>query len=442
MTTDNDNHDMENLLRESTEGEVPPEVQARLRRRLSDFRKQMEQAETPRKENIIMIIMRKAQSGRIKWVAAAVIAILVGLVVFGLNPWNDGLARSYAAVVQQIRNARTMTYKITTTPVMEGMPPMTIEMMYKEPGFLRMNMPMGGFLVLNGIEKKGISVIGPTKQFVEQDFSNLPPDQVQKQTNYIDEMRALPDQADEVLGEKEMDGRIVRGFHVLGSRAGKGLPDGSDMTVWVDAETGDLVCIEGEFMNAKGVHVTMKDFQFDVELADSLFSTTPPEGYKPLNVPMDFSAPDEKDLIKFLRYYAEGLKAMGLKDVTFPPAPNNPVEFIKHLRSLKKEGKLIDKEMTKDESQQMTFEMTRGVMFIVQMKPENDWHYAGEGVHLGDADTPICWWKPSGKNGAPALGGEPKPGGYQVWRPGAETYRVVYGDLSVRDVAPENLPSH
>ena len=39
-------------------------------------------------------------------------------------------------------------------------------------------------------------------------------------------------------------------------------------------------------------------------------------------------------------------------------------------------------------------------------------------VKLGDADKAIFWYRPKG----------------------AEKYRVIYGDLSVKDVAPENLP--
>jgi hypothetical protein len=42
----------------------------------------------------------------------------------------------------------------------------------------------------------------------------------------------------------------------------------------------------------------------------------------------------------------------------------------------------------------------------------------GEGVKLGDANKAIFWYRPEG----------------------ATNYRVVYGDLSVKDMAPENLP--
>ena len=49
------------------------------------------------------------------------------------------------------------------------------------------------------------------------------------------------------------------------------------------------------------------------------------------------------------------------------------------------------------------------------------WHYAGKGVKLGNKDAIVCWYK---------LKGAKNP----------NTYRVVYGDLSVKDVAAEDLP--
>ena len=60
----------------------------------------------------------------------------------------------------------------------------------------------------------------------------------------------------------------------------------------------------------------------------------------------------------------------------------------------------------------------RGMFFLQLLEPEGKYHYAGKGVKLGDADTAIFWYRPEG----------------------SDTYRVIYGDLSVKEVAPENLP--
>ncbi|MGA2256536.1 MAG: hypothetical protein ABSG53_17960, partial [Thermoguttaceae bacterium] len=52
---------------------------------------------------------------------------------------------------------------------------------------------------------------------------------------------------------------------------------------------------------------------------------------------------------------------------------------------------------------------------------KGSFRYLGKGVKLGDKDRIVCWYKL--KNAK-----DPK------------TYRVVYGNLSVKDVAPEDLP--
>jgi len=57
------------------------------------------------------------------------------------------------------------------------------------------------------------------------------------------------------------------------------------------------------------------------------------------------------------------------------------------------------------------------MMFVMKL-PAESWRYAGENVKFGDAQTPVFWYQPAG----------------------SQMYRVIYGDLSVKDVAPEHLP--
>src|SRR5438309_1284033 len=56
--------------------------------------------------------------------------------------------------------------------------------------------------------------------------------------------------------------------------------------------------------------------------------------------------------------------------------------------------------------------------FIGHSMAENSFRYLGNGVKLGDKDRIVCWYKLKD----------------------AKTYRVVHGDLSVRDVQAEDLP--
>jgi hypothetical protein len=57
-------------------------------------------------------------------------------------------------------------------------------------------------------------------------------------------------------------------------------------------------------------------------------------------------------------------------------------------------------------------------VFITYQITERSWKYLGKGVKLGDKDRIVCWYRPKG----------------------SRAYRVIYGDLSVKDVAPGDLP--
>ncbi len=58
-----------------------------------------------------------------------------------------------------------------------------------------------------------------------------------------------------------------------------------------------------------------------------------------------------------------------------------------------------------------------GRTFILLALPEAKAHYVGKGVTLSDADREVFWYRPKG----------------------SQTYQVIYGDLSVREVAKEDL---
>ncbi len=68
--------------------------------------------------------------------------------------------------------------------------------------------------------------------------------------------------------------------------------------------------------------------------------------------------------------------------------------------------------------QQTIVDMTHGFPFVEALHADSDWHYLGKDVKFGDADKAMFWYRPKD----------------------SPTYRVIYGDLSVKDVAPENLP--
>jgi len=310
----------------------------------------------------------------------------------------------YAEVAERLQKALTMTYKITTTTPVEWMPDMEMEVAFKEPGLMRMTMTGGYVSVMDAVQGKALSIIPQKKQFIEMDLSNLPDDPGQNQLSGIERLRSLPERADEELGTREIDGRTVQGFRVT--------EEAVTNPVWIDSKTRELVEVEIEFANAPGMSGTMTNFQFNVELPDELFSLTPPDGYTRLELQVDVSEANEDDLIEYLRLWSSWTRDNG-----FPPTLN-PAELAKVSMEMVKAGKFGPEQTTEEQSMDHAMKMTRGMMFVMKLPAESNSRYAGENAKYGDAETPIFWYKSEG----------------------SETYRVIYGDLSVKDVAQENLP--
>ncbi len=339
-----------------------------------------------------------------KFATAAVILIAAIISLHFIAGPFGATSSVYAEVAERLHKALTMTYTVTTSTPLEGMPDMEMEVAFKEPGLMRMTMAGGYVSVMDSVQGKGLSIIPAKKQFIEMDLSNLPDDPGQNQLSTIEKLRSLPDRADEELGERKINGRDVQGFRVT--------EEGVTYTVWIDPKTRELVEVETEFLNAPGMSSTMTDIRFDVELPDELFSITPPDGYSRLELQVDVSEASEDDLIEYLRLWSSWTK-----DNSFPPTLN-PVELAKVSMEMAKAGEFGSEQTTEEQSLDYAMKMTRGMMFVMKLPAESNWRYAGENAKYGDAETPVFWYKPEG----------------------SVTYRVIYGDLSIKDIAPENLP--
>ncbi len=344
-------------------------------------------------------------TGTRKFAIAAAILIAATITLYFIAGPFGATGRVYAEVAERLHRARTMIYNVTTSTPVEGMPDMTTEVAFKEPGLMRMTMSGGYVSIMDSVQGKGLSIIPERKQFVEIDMTNLPNDAGQHQLDAIEKLRSLPERADEELGEREIDGRTVQGFRVT---------EGSVIhTVWIDPKTRELVEEEMEFINAPGMSGKMTNFRFNVDLPDELFSLTPPDGYTRLELQVDVSQASEDDLIEYLRLWSSWTE-----DGTFPPTLN-PAELAKVSMEMAKVGKFHPaKPMEHDELLKHTMKMTRGMMFVMALPAESNWRYAGDNAKYGDASTAIFWYRPVG----------------------SQNYRVIYGDLNIKEVAPDDLP--
>ena len=196
------------------------------------------------------------------------------------------------------------------------------------------------------------------------------------------------------LGEKEIDGQKVVGFSA------------GVFTIWANAETALPVRIEVESPQLSAV---FKNFRFDVpvEELESLVSMDVPDGYTEQKKVFDMGTPTEQDLVDCLRFWAQDLL-----DGNFPDTIGM-TELMSQLPQV--EAKLGEKVASAEEGTQKGMTLGKGMMFHMGLK---DSHYAGSGVKVGEADKAVFWYLPDG----------------------SDTYRVIYGDLSIKDVSPENLP--
>jgi hypothetical protein len=160
-----------------------------------------------------------------------------------------------------------------------------------------------------------------------------------------------------------------------------------------------------------------RDIVLDAKLDDSLFSLEPPRGYA-FEVKHRAQV-TEKEMIDYLGVMAD------YNDRTFPdqpfglPSDRTSKSWAKPKKDrTAAEQKLLD---TVDHYLRANlFSLPTG-HFVREHTVEKSFRYIGKGVKLGDKNRIVCWYKlKDAKN--------------------ASTYRVVYGDLSVKDVAAKDLP--
>lgn len=455
MNDPNIKHDpIEQVLIEHADCDVPPEIAARARRHLDALRERMDNAESRVKtmKNGIGFHWR-----RLLALATPVAALAIAAVIFWGPLTNHGNS-AYATAVRRIKEAQTMLVSMSIQ--IQGMPETKMEMAVNKNGCMRMDMGKGIYSIVDSTIMKSATFDTNNKMVFEANLKNLPTEKKADATKYIEHLRSLPDRASERLGMKNLNGKIVEGYRVK--------EDQKVSEVWIDAGSREVVQVESSTPQMAEVRVTMNNFRFDPPLAPDYFSTATPAGYKVQVLNMDLGNPSAEDFIALMR----AMKEIS-QDGTFPPSltpgemtawvqkntmatafkkgyeaaksakpplhikkqekPQTPEELAKMAEEMKKDLQRQDKkveqirakmaeapkpgEMRKQDLEEAT-RAAKGMMFIMSMKPENDWHYEGKGVKIGDGNTPLAWWKPTGST----------------------NYKIILGDLTTKELPAAEMP--
>jgi outer membrane lipoprotein-sorting protein len=335
---------------------------------------------------------------RITIAAAVVIAVLLGLHYLAGSPVGTTVA--WADVLKNVEAAKTFMY---TWEFEKGDEREVIVIRVLEPYLCRHDSVEGSdrhdASIMNTQTNKRIALYPRTKTAVIHKGEGHPGLQLR---NYEKLKRDLRNGTEKDLGRIKLNGRDTICFEIT--------RENQTTTVWADPNTALPIQIE-TISNENGpTRSLMSDIRFDVQLDERLFE--PPTDYCVLDMETErWTTPfklTDKHLLEGLAVYPKYLdgkfctRYMGGRPLTD--------EVRKKCRA--------DVERIENWSEEEAHQSTLGCAFIEQLPEGSDWQYVGEDVKLGDASKAVCWWKPVGSS----------------------TYRVVYGDLSVRDVAPKDLP--
>lgn len=374
--------------------EPSPEVTAR---DLENARKSLiaQTTETQPKQQDIWRIIMKNKTFKITAAAIIMVAVLISI-----HALSGSSSVAWADVIEPILNAKTASLDI----LIGSQSGIVIHDDIKGSRIRRSvsNMEKAADIIID-LEQQKLLTIDHDKKMATyvglEGLGNIP-NYVEHLQNLIKKLQDHPDVRVENQGLQEVDGQE---YFVFVASAGN-----DTITIWADPDTVLPVRIEHKTPN---MVISCDNMKFNVTFEDSLFSMKVPDGYKTEDAgAINFQEGNESDFIESLRIWAEVIE-----DGQFPDSIN--------LEDIVDIGPKIEKAfdqagLTDEEQTQLGLKWGQGLVFIRFFKGQGQWHYAGQGVKLGDGEKPIFWYQPQD----------------------SETWRVIYGDLRVEDVAEENLP--
>ena len=216
------------------------------------------------------------------------------------------------------------------------------------------------------------------------------------------------------LGTRTVGDRTEVGFEV---DVAIGVGKNATFVVWADPSTKFPVEIEVPVPEGEGKFI-YKNYEFDIELDEELFSTEVPEGYEIQELNFDLGGDetaDASDPEDILAGMTEGTFIAGLKNFVEMtgklPTGVDPISLSQDMTKYMQDNKISN-----DKLQETMQELMMPVLQFpatLTASPESNADYDAKDAKVGDGTKPIFWYKPNGK----------------------DDYRVIYADYSVKESA-------
>jgi outer membrane lipoprotein-sorting protein len=345
-------------------------------------------------------------------IAASIIIALAGVLWFS-GPGSGTIA--FADVIANVSAVRSVSYKMSGSVNVPGRGPIPIQsdVLIAEPARMRQVTQPGGMIMIWDFAAGKMTTLEPnTKTATVLDITNQP--KQANTTNILEQFKNLNSRDyDPVPGERTIENHLVVGFKPKATAATAQLWQ----MVWVDKQTRLPVQIDAAMRIGAmpDANMVMNNFKWNVPVDEASLETTPPAGYQSQSATMSAAPATEKEFLDGLRTLAE------LNHNAFPDRLDftAAVDIVaKHEMPVKPTSKPADLKALQAKLLPLMTKVTRSVMFPAYPTSGSDFRYAGKGVALNQADTPILWYRPNG----------------------AQTYRVINADLTVHDVNPDERP--
>ena len=272
------NQDLDELIRRTTQVEIPDDVEGRLRGRLAEFRTRVERAAAEPLADAGLFSDAPADRSSD---GADGDSSRGGGARAGAHSKGSSTSRVFAAAAAQLRSSQSLAYTI----VLNSEPYVGVDFSYLAPGYRRLNCSWGIEVRTDGTTGKQIVLMHGARIYLTEGGK-----QVESQANtedFAQQLRSLPQTADEVLGEQWTGEKKLIGYRLRKAPPNGSIPGLKELDIWIDTATREAhhvdITVQEQGKPAHQMHI--QNIRVGANVDRSLFDLTPPEGYTPIAIP-------------------------------------------------------------------------------------------------------------------------------------------------------------